>query len=458
MKTRSRLLLVLVAALAACGTVAVAKPSPTHRGASRAQRVKEIAEQAFIYGWAPLTEQHVIVNFPANTLISVTQLATPAERLVVLPNVDTLYTVARLTLTNGPMVVHVPDEHGRYYTMQLLDTYTNSFAYIGRRATGTRAGNFAIVGPGWHGKLPAGVRRIQAPTPTVWLLGRTLVKSPGDISAVNSIQRAYTLTPLSGFGGPPLPALYLASSKLKPAPVPSGLAFYDALDTLLAQEPPPHSDHALLQRFASVGIAPGRKPSMEPLDAATRQGLLAGLTAGRRALGAYAQRLERTSQRQHNQWLVPPKATGNYGTNYLLRAYIAKMALGANVPAEAIYPSAFVDSQGRALTGAHRYVIHFAAGKLPPVGAFWSLTMYGNDLFLVPNPINRYAIGDRTPGLRRSRDGSLTIQLSHSPPRGGRSNWLPAPAGGFKLVLRLYQPKASVLSGRWPLPKITRVR
>jgi hypothetical protein len=421
------------------------------------RRAARIGAQAYVYGLGLLDEQRVTVNFPVNHLISVTQLATPAERLVPAPNVDTLYTVARVSLGAGPLVVHVPAEHHRYYTLQFLDAYTNTFAYVGRRATGTRSGDYAIVGPGRHGRIPAGVHQVRAPTPTVWLLGRTLVQGPGDVAAANAIQRQYTLTPLSVFGGPPLTALFVPRSTLNPPPLPSGLGFYDAMDALMAGNPAPRSERPLLRLFASVGIGPGRTPSTGRLDPATRAGLLAGLAEGRRELARYGRRIRAISQRLHNGWLVPPAATGDYGTNYLLRAYVAVNALGANVPAEAIYPFAFVDHTLGPLSGAHRYLLHFAPGELPPVNAFWSLTMYDKQHFLVPNPIDRYAIGDRTPGLHRNRDGSLDILLQHAPPRGRRANWLPAPAGPFVLALRLYQPKRSVLSGRWPLPTITRL-
>jgi hypothetical protein len=417
---------------------------------------RQTAAQAYVYGLAPLDEQRVIENFPADTLINVTQLSTPAERLVPAPNVDTLYTVARLELASGPIVVHVPEEHGRYYTLQLLDAYTNTFNYIGRRATGTHAGSFAITPPGWHGQLPSGVKRISAPTATVWVLGRTLVNGPADVPNVNAIQHQYTLTPLRGFKGPPLPSVFLPGSALRPPPVPQGLAFYDAMDAIMQRDPPPHSDAAALGRFAAIGIGPGRKPSTERLSAATLRALLAGLTDGRNQLNAYGNRLMKTSQRAHEGWVVPPSATGNYGPDYLLRAYIAANALGANIPTEAIYPFAFVDRSLKPLSGRHRYALHFAPGQLPPVGAFWSLTMYDKKLFLVPNAIGRYAVGDRTAGLRRGRDGSLDILLQHAAPRQ-RSNWLPAPAGTFVLALRLYQPKPRVLAGRWPLPTITRV-
>jgi hypothetical protein len=458
---RSVLVVVLVGLLLASvlsAVVASAQSARSARGSlSPEQRAREIGSEAYVYGSALLDQQHVLVHFPPNLLINVTALSTPALRLVALPNVDTLYTDGRLQLGDGPFIVHVPEERGRYYTLELLDAYTNAFAYIGRRVTGTHSGNFAIVGPGWHGRIPNGVKRIQSPTATVWLIGRTLVKNPADVVNVNAIQHRYTLTPLSGFGGPPLPAAFVSGSALKAAPLPRGLDFYDAMDAVMGQNPPPRAETALLRRLASVGLGPGRSLSTERLDAATRQGLLAGLTEGRRRVERYKQQLLATSERLHNGWLVPPNASGRYGSDYLLRAYIASTALGFNVPAEATYLSAYVDHTLTPLTGRHRYVLCFAAGELPPVSAFWSITMYGRDEFLVPNPIDRYEIGDRTPRLRKDRGGSLNILIQHSPPRGNRSNWLPAPTGAFVLFLRLYQPKRSVLRGSWPLPTITRV-
>jgi hypothetical protein len=463
-RARARKCLTVAALLVACGSAGAVAVAAVHgtrsgRAASAAeQRARAIGRQAYVYGYALLAEQQVITNFPANRLISVTKLSTPSLRVIVLPNVDTLYTVARLTLNAGPLVVHVPEEHGRYYTFELLDAYTNVFGYIGRRVTGTHAGNFAIVGPGWRGSLPSGVKPIHSPTNTVFVIGRTLVKSSGDVAAVNAIQRGYTLTPLSGSGATTAPPVFLTTSTLRPAPVPGGLAFYDAMGAAMKQDPPPVAERSLLRRFASVGIGPGRSPSTEGLDSATRKGLLEGASDGRHEIDGYGRALQAGSERQHNGWIVAPKTTGRYGTNYLLRGYIAKAALGANVPAEATYPAAFSDHAGATLTGAHRYVVHFAARQLPPVNAFWSLTMYAKDAFLVTNPINRYAIGDRTRGLHKNRDGSLDLVVQHSAPHGNRSNWLPAPKGVFLLFLRLYQPRASVLRGSWPLPTITRTR
>lgn len=448
----------LAALLFVCGPAAVAfarRSQSAPRPLAAEQRAREIGAQAYVYGAAPLVEQNVLSRLPVNVLINLTQPIGPTNRLVVLPNVDTLYTTARLELAGGPIVIHVPDEHGRYYALQLLDAYTNVFGYIGRRVTGTRAGNYAIVGPGWHGRLPNAVRRIRSPTDTVWIIGRTLFRGKADTANAVAIQRGYKLSEL---GGAPLPSVSVPGASLNARPLPGGLSFYDALDAELAQNPPPRAAQPLLRRLASVGIAAGRDLSSERLTPPVRRGLLAGLGEGRRLVQRYGRRLVTRAEREHNGWLVYPKDVGRYGTDYLLRTYVAQTALGVNVPAEATYLTAYVDHSLAPLSGRHRYVLRFAPGQLPPVRAFWSLTMYGSNEFLVPNPIGRYDVGDRTSGLQRNRDGSLQIVIQHAAPRRHRSNWLPAPRGRFMLFLRLYEPTASVLNGRWRPPTIERLR
>lgn len=437
--------------------VATAVSPPVAPTARLERQARQVGAQAYVYGLAALDEQRVISRLPPNTLVSLTQPATAAERLVVLPNVDTLYTTARLDLRAGPVVVGVPDEHGRYYVLQFIDAYTNTFAYVGRRSTGTRAGQFALIPPGWHGRVPPGVRRIQAPTATVWMLGRTLVDGPRDIANVNRIQHGYTLTPLRQYGGAPSPALFLPASPARPRALPSGLGFFDEMDRVIAANPPPRSERALLRRFAGVGLGPGATPSSEHLSSAVRDGLLAGISDGRRQLRRYVSETIAASARTHRGWLMPPPDTGDFGANYLLRAFIAQTALGANRPVEAVYPGTGVDRRGHSLTGAQRYVLHFARGQLPPVNAFWSLTVYDSSLSLVANPLDRYAIGNRTPGVRRNRDGSLDILLQVARPARDTSNWLPVPKGRFQLTLRLYEPRPSVIKGSWPLPTVTRV-
>ena len=226
----------------------------------------------------------------------------------------------------------------------------------------------------------------------------------------------------------------------------------------MRENPPPRRDRALIRSLRRVGIGRGLKTSARRLSAATRAGLAAAVSAGPRLVAAYGRRQARTSARRNNGWELAERGIGNFGRKFLLRADISERALGANVRAEAVYPLTDTDRRGRPLSGANRYVLRFKRGQLPPVNAFWSLTLYGPDRFLVENPIGRYAIGNRSPGLRRNADGSLDVLLQRTAPAGRESNWLPAPAGRFSLALRLYEPKRSVLNESWRLPTITRVR
>lgn len=429
--------------------------------ATRADRAA--ARDAFVYGMPLLQERATIARFPRNTLTSIGGLATAASRLVVLPNNDTTYTVSHLDLRAEPVVLHVPALPDRYYCMQFLDAYTNTFAYVGRRATGTGAGDYAIAGPGWTGTVPAGVRLIRSPTPDVWLLGRTLVSGPEDVPALRDVLRRYGMTTLGAFaqGGPLSAGLLLDSQPALAAPVlPGGVAFLDLLGTALAENPPPRADRPLLRRLAAAGIGPGRTPSTQVTDPARLADLAAGVVDGRRAVAAAVARRRAADRRSGDGWsTLADNVGGPYGTDYLSRAVVAEEGLGANQPREAVYLQADTDAAGRPLSGARAYRVHFAARRLPPVGAFWSLTMYDADRFLVDNPLNRFSIGDRTPGVRRNRDGSLDLWLSATAPSGARAaNWLPAPAGRFSVTLRLYQPRRSVLRGTWAPPAVTRVR
>ena len=401
-----------VAALAALPAPASAARGQRHRPpelqrafTARAQRALDLGLQAYVLGSPLLVERGVITNFPPNQLINVTRLSTPAQRLVVLPNVDTLYTVARLRLAGGPLVLHVPPTGGRYFTMQLLDAYTNSFAYVGRRTTGSGATDVAIAGPGWRGSVPRGVRLVRSPTPVVWLLGRTLVDGPADLPAVNALQQGYALRPLSALGGPPLASLSIPSSTLHPPTLP-----YRAGLLRRARRPrwPRTRPRAATARCwrgcAASGSGPGCGPRAGTSAPPPARACAPPSPRGP-ALGATPTRArqQRASARTHRGWLLPPKAIGNAGGDLLLRALVARTALGANVRAEAIYPQANTDGRGRPLDGAHRYVLRFAPGQLPPVRAFWSLTMYGADRFLVDNPIARYARRQPLPGAAARR-------------------------------------------------------
>ena len=302
---------------------------------------------------------------------------------MVLPNNDTAYALASLDLSREPLVLHLPDTGGRYDVFQLLDAYTNVFANPGRRLNGTAAQDVAITGPGWTGTLPPGVRRVASPTPHAWLLGRVLVDGPSDLPAVRALLARFTLNPLSAHGTPgaSTSSIVLTSFPSLARPqVPRGQAFLDALAAALAADPPPARDAPLLRRLARYGIRPGRGRAR-----------LGGRAPGPGRRGAAGGRRARARQplvgARPPGWLVPPRRTGRFGTDYELRAITARYALGANVAEETVYGLAFQDSAGRPLSGAHRYRVRFAPGQLPPVRAFWSLTMYGSNLFLVDNPL-----------------------------------------------------------------------
>ena len=423
-----------------------------------------IGVQAYIYGLAPvimqqteqaMTTMQVPAHAPVNHFGHVRQLATPNDTIIVSPNSDTLYSSAWLELGKEPMILHVPDTDGRYYVMQMLDAYTNTFAYVGKRVTGTQEGNYAIVGPDWNGSLPRGVNEIRSPTNTVWVIGRILVNGQNDISNVTALQDQLTLTPLSQYGKP---AEDMSGSpgdadKLQPsASAQEKLKFFEELRVALKNNPPPKGEEALMAVFGTIGLTRNETPYGSDLIPAVADGLAQAIPVGQEIINSSWKNLKGNN----NGWAYTTDV-GAYGFDYLARAAVAEGGLGANLPEEAVYPKAQTDNEGMPLNGAHNYVIHFEKGKTPPVDAFWSLTMYNASSFmLVDNPLNRYAIGDRTQGLTYNPDGSLDIYIQHDAPLE-RSNWLPAPEGDFYLILRMYEPKAEMLDGTYQIPPVKRV-
>jgi hypothetical protein len=408
------------------------------------------AAAAYVYGFAPVAVYETTQRFPQNSIVSIAALTDPSVRTVVLPNHDTTYTVGRLQLSEGARVLDVPDTHGRYYVIQLLDAYSNTFAYVGRRTTGTKPGSYAIVPPGFKGSLPAGVKRIQSPTNLVWVLGRTLVKDEADMPAVADLMAGYRVTALDAWvGGQRTNPLVLGGfPTVAPVVIPKGAAFFAKLGEILASDPPHKRDACALRAFARAGIGPGKAPTDGRV-------LTAAIKLGKRIVARAERRADRFNTKRNNGWLLPGPYIGAYGRNYLGRAVIATSALGANTRPETVYPLAVDDVGGRPLNGRRRYAIRFRRGQLPPANAFWSVTIYDKQRYLVPNAIDRYAIGDRTKGLRRGRDGSLTIYVQHGRPQGAKAaNWLPAPSGSFRLAMRIYEPRRSVLNGSWLPPPV----
>lgn len=400
---------------------------------------------------------------PVNQFAHMRQFPDAAFRDVVRANVDTLYSSAFLDLSTGPIVLSTPDTRGRYYLMPMLDAWTNVFASPGKRTTGTKAGHFAITGPGWTGTLPKGVTQIMAPTNMVWIIGRTQTNGPKDYAAVHAIQDGYKLTPLAAFGKPyaPPPGNVDAGLDMKTAPVDqlrkmSAGTFFNRLATLLKSNPPAASDAPVLEKLKAIGVVPGEKFDPAALDPAVAKGLESAVTVALDKLLAASREVGAPA----NGWRVPPMILGNFGSDYGARAVVALVGLGANLPQDAVYPSAFVDGEGKPLNGANKYVIHFDKGGLPPAQAFWSVTMYDPESFFVANPINRYAVSGWMP-LRKNPDGSLDIYVQHETPGKAReANWLPAGERDFNMTMRLYWPREtapSIIDGSWKPPVVTRV-
>jgi hypothetical protein len=428
---------------------------------SRATKAFATGATAYIYGMPTVLLRLTVKGYPVNRLIGVGQLATPDSRTVVAPNHDTLYSVSQVDLSAGPLMIDAPATHGRYSVLQLLAADTNVVDYVGSGSERNHAATVALLAPGWKGTLPAGVRVVRSPTTLVWLLGRTLVDGPADLAAATRLMADYSLTPLSDWtAGRRNPEIVLESSPRSRSTVklPRGLSFYDALGQAFAADALPARDACALRAFARYGIAAGQAPSRGG-DPVIAKALAAGAGAGDRLVDLAASTIRRDSQRHHGGWAFSPPDTARFVADYAGRAAVARDGLAANTRSEALYSRTDSDSRGRPLDGHHDYVVSFRAGRLPPVRAFWSLTLYDSHLFLVPNPLQRYAIGDRTAGLRYGSGHSLKVYVQHKPPRGARrANWLPAPAGRFRLNLRLYEPKPAATNGAWKPPKLSRTR
>ncbi|GGY98408.1 DUF1254 domain-containing protein [Streptomyces poonensis] len=393
---------------------------------------------------------------PVNQFVTQNNVPGPAFKTVVSPNVDTLYSSAWLDLKAEPVVLHVPDTQGRYYLMPILSAWTDVIASPGKRTTGTKAGDFAITGPGWHGALPAGVKQIKSPTDMAWVIGRTQLDGPADLPAVRDLAARYSLTPLSAYGRshtPPVGRVDPAVPATSPPDRVAGMeapAFFSRLASAMATNPPGPADAPMVATLNRLGISPGKPFDIDAKGTATARALRQAVPAGQRMI---QQAVPALGDDVHG-WRVALDL-GRYGTDYLRRAATAWQGLGANLPQDAVYPLVLDDSQGRQLNGAHRYTIHFPPGRTPPANAFWSLTMYDQQGFLVPNPIDRYAIG-HTVAPRPNSDKSVTIYVQHDPPASDkRSNWLPAPAGRFNVMLRMYWPRQTVLDGTWSPPPVT---
>jgi hypothetical protein len=343
----------------------------------------------------------------------------------------------------------------------MLDMWSDVFAVPGSRTGGTGAGHWAVTPPGWKGALPSGVSRIEATTSYVWIIGRTQTNGIDDYPAVNQVQAGYKVTPLSQWGKPtaPVKAIIDPTVDMKTPPMvqvdnmPADKYFSYGAE-LMKLHPPHATDWSQISRMKRVGIEPGKSFDLEATPPVVRAGLNRAVSEGMELMRTKKSSIGRIT----NGWMILTETMGVYGNDYLKRAVVAMIGLGANQPEDAVYPMCVSDSEGRPLEGSNRYVLHFAEGGLPPVRAFWSVTMYDSEGFPIPNTLDRFAIGDRD-DLKFNEDGSLDIFIQNQSPGGDReSNWLPSPARGvLGVTMRLYSPMAQVIDGRWAPPPIRKV-
>lgn len=432
----------------------------------------EIGIDAYVYGYPLITMEmtrRVMTNVakpegthaPMGQFLLMRKYPDASFRDVTAPNADTLYSTAWLDLRKEPYILSLPDEADRYFLMPMLSGWTDVFAVPGKRTTGTKRQTYAITGPGWTGRLPEGIKELKSPTNMVWILGRTYCTgTPADYKACHAIMNEYQLVPLSSYGKPYTPA----AGQIDPTvdmktPVREQVhrmdaaAYFTLLAKLLKDNPPAPGDAPMLARLAKIGIVPGQAFDAAALPASAAKSI--PLAAQQRIMGHF-----KDAGSNVNGWIFTTK-TGLYGTDYLQRAFITAIGLGANRPQDAVYPTSEVDAEGKPYSGAHKYVMHFPRGQTPPVNGFWSLTMYNGDYFFVDNPLNKYTVSPRD-DLRFNSDGSLDIYIQHeSPGKDKEANWLPAPPGKFILMMRLYWPKdtsPSIIDGTWTPPGVKAVR
>ncbi len=448
-------------------TTGYAQQSPVQ--SPSAEEAQVIAQEAYVYFYPlvlmDLTRKQLInldakinpIGGPANAFTHVRAFPSADMRVVVRPNFDTLYSSAWLDLTGGPQIVSTADTSGRYFLLPMLDMWTDVFAVPGKRTNGTGAASFALVPPGWSGTLPPDVERINAPTSHVWIIGRTQTNGVKDYDSVQKVQDGYRITALADWAKAPSkveqkidPSVDTKTEPLRMVAQMPAAEFFQYAAELMKQNPPHATDWSILARMKRIGIQPGAfdntKVSADVLTQAAAGGL--------KLMHDKAPTLARVV----NGWQMNTDTMGVYGDYYLKRAIVALMGLGANQPEDAIYPLNTADAAGQPVMAENKYILHFRKDELPPVSAFWSLTMYDEEGYQVANPINRFAIGDRD-ALAYNGDGSLDLYVQNENPGADKeANWLPAPKHGkLGLTLRLYGPRQQALDGRWNPPAIAQV-
>lgn len=467
MKSQNLVVFVLACALAVAGCGEKA-------GSVTPDEARAIAKEAYIYA-SPIVDGYRIIHTyylapgnpeykgPMNQLLGEARVFTPADTAVQTPNSDTPYSFFGADLRTEPLVITVPEiEPERYYSIQFVDAYTFNFAYVGSRTTGNGAGKFLLAGPGWKGETPEGITDvITSETDLVLGIIRTQLFGPDDLDNVTAIQEGYKLEPLSEFLGTPPPAAApaldypepLSKGAQKTSPEVFGILNF----VLTAYCPTVPSEEALMARFATTDVGPGETFDPSSFSPEVQQAIKDGIADAWKEFGEFKKSKIDTGEVTSGDLFGTREFLDN---NYLYRMAAAELGIYGNSEQEAMYPIYTVDAEGNGLDGSYRYTVRFAPGELPPVNAFWSLTMYRlPESLLVDNPINRYLINSpMLPDLEKDADGGLTLYIQHdSPGKDKESNWLPAPEGPFMMAMRLYWPKQEALDGTWQAPTATKV-
>lgn len=440
--------------MAAASLAALPTPEACQAGALEPEvaMAQALGLQGYVYGY-PIVDMLKQRHNETHRVRADQPAAAPVNRIAVYPgvltpqtqgqlrsaNADTLYLNAWVDLSKGPVLLEVPDMGARYYTLAFMDLYAKPH-HLGTRTNGGKATRYALVGPS-GGTVPQGYEAFRLPTDTAWMLGRIMVTSKQDEPAARRLALSIAMR---GEPGPDVTAA-------EPSRPFDSLEFFSVFNAALKTLPARQEEQALMAQFDAAGFGPARTFDPDKLTPGQAKGLGCAMLIGPQLVAQKGFRPTRSA----NGWLSS-SAVGDPGFDYMLRAGIVRGGYISD-PAESIYPVAITDSTGAMLNSAHQYRIRFAKGGLPPVGAFWSITAYDMKSLLTENPIHRYAIGDRTKGLRYGKDGSLEIVMSVTRPRSGSSNWLPVPSGPFHLVTRLYLPRSEALDGRYTLPAVERV-
>ncbi|WP_158305819.1 DUF1254 domain-containing protein [Parvularcula bermudensis] len=431
-------------------------------------KTKIIGAGGYIYGFPGLLMEETAVRAttapypcglgaPMNTFKQLYDRPGPDFRAVVRPNVDTLYSSAFLDLSEGPVVLDIPKIKDRFYLFAMLDAWSNNFAGPGSASTGGKAAKYVIVGPDWEGELPARMEPVYAPTNLVWIIGRTEVRGGNDIKKVNALQRRYRLTPLTGHKShEDIGECQPIEGQTSPEDVIRSLdatTFFSRLDKYIEENPPQTDDEDRLKSLMRLGVGDGDGALHPNLRRRDLKALNAGMDQAQDFLDFSFKLLGRTSVWSPDPTMV---SLGEYDTNYLVRAVVSQIGFGANKNIYALYQNAQRDDDGDPLSGDTSYKMVYENGNTPPVEAFWSLTVYNDQGFLVENPLNKYAVGSNT-GLVADENGTITVHFATKQPEGvPEANWLPVPDGPFEVTLRMYEPDQEIIDAEWTAPPIVK--